>query len=47
MTCEWVKTLVRLYLLFSVIVSLLQDMDLFYDEIAFQIPSDMLSDACA
>lgn len=43
---EWIKTLVRLYLLFSVIVSLLQDMDIFYDGLAFQIPSDMLSDAC-
>lgn len=43
---EWIKILERLYLLFNVIVSLLQDMDIFYDGIDFQIPSDMLSDAC-
>lgn len=46
MSREWIKPLVRLYLLFSVIFSLLQDMNIVFDGIAFQIPSDMLSDAC-
>ena len=46
MSREWIKTLVRLYLLFNVLVSLLQDMNIVYDGIAFQIPSDMFSDAC-